>query len=85
MRLVLCRNIDICMMVAMNAKEREEADWEKLFKKADPGFKYLGTTRPTGSRMMLIEAEWEGPREGEVTKYSNQDDVDARLDEVSLF
>jgi hypothetical protein len=52
------------MMVAMNAKEREEADWEELFKKADPRFKYLGATRPTGSRMMLIEAEWEVTKEG---------------------
>jgi hypothetical protein len=51
------------MMVAMNAKEREEADWEALFEKADPGFKYLGAKRPTGSRMMIIEAEWEGSKE----------------------
>lgn len=51
-------------MVAMNAKEREEADWEELFKKADSRFKYLSATRPTGSRMMLIEAEWEGTEKG---------------------
>jgi hypothetical protein len=57
------RNIDICMMLAMNAKEREEADWEALFEKADPGLKYLGAKRPTGSRMMLIEAEWQGTKE----------------------
>ncbi|PVH73053.1 S-adenosyl-L-methionine-dependent methyltransferase [Cadophora sp. DSE1049] len=54
------RNLDICMMVAMNAKEREEGDWEALFQKADPRFKYLGAKRPDGSRMSLIEAEWIG-------------------------
>jgi len=59
----LFRNVDICMMVAMNAKEREEGDWEALFEKADPRFKYLGAKRPTGSRMMIIEAEWEGAKE----------------------
>lgn len=56
----LNRNLDICMMVAMNAKEREEGDWESLFIKADPRFKFLGVKRPAGSRMCIIEAEWEG-------------------------
>jgi len=56
----LGRNLDICMMVAMNAKECEEGDWEALFKKADPKFKYLGARRPEGSRMSLIEAKWTG-------------------------
>jgi hypothetical protein len=51
------------MMVAMNAKEREEGDWEALFEKADPRFKYVGAKRPDGSRMWLIEAEWEGSKE----------------------
>jgi hypothetical protein len=48
------------MMVAMNAKEREEGDWEALFQKADPRYKYLGARRPEGSRMCIIVAEWEG-------------------------
>lgn len=59
----LPRNIDICMMVAMNAKEREEADWQALFEKADPRYKYLGVTKPKNSRMWLIEAIWEGTKE----------------------
>jgi len=59
MYFVSCRNIDVCMMVAMNAKERE-GDWEALIKKADPRFKYLGAKRPKGSRMCIIEEEWEG-------------------------
>jgi hypothetical protein len=63
MYFVSCRNIDVCMMVAMNAKEREEGDWEALFQKADPRYKYLGAKRPEGSRMCIIEAEWEGGKE----------------------
>jgi hypothetical protein len=51
------------MMVAMNAKEREESDWQELFEKADPRFKYLGAKCPEGSRLWLIEAEWEGGKE----------------------
>jgi hypothetical protein len=47
------------MMVAMNAKERE-GDWEALIQKSDPRFKYLGAKRLKGSRMCIIEAEWEG-------------------------
>jgi hypothetical protein len=46
------------MMVAANAKEREEGDWRALFEKADPRFKYLGVKRPAGSRMALVEAAW---------------------------
>jgi hypothetical protein len=56
------------MMVAMNAKEREEGDWEALFEKADPRFKYLGAKRPEGSRMWLIEAEW-GRFKGKLGRY----------------
>lgn len=52
------------MMVAMNAREREEADWKALFEKADPRYKYLGAKRPEGSRMWLIEAVWEGEQTG---------------------
>jgi hypothetical protein len=35
------------MMVAMNAKEREESDWQALFEKADSRYKVFGskTTR----------------------------------------
>ncbi len=50
-------------MVTMNAKEREEADWEALFQRADPRFKYLGAKTPEGSRMSLIEVEWAGGKD----------------------
>jgi hypothetical protein len=61
--LKLRRNLDICMMITMNAKEREESDWQALFEKADPRFKYLGAKKPEGSWMWLIEAEWTGEKE----------------------
>jgi hypothetical protein len=51
------------MMIAMNAKEREDADWRALFEKADPRYKYLGAKLPEGSRMGLIEAVWKGEEE----------------------
>lgn len=57
---VICRNIDITMMVAMNAKEREEDDWAALLAAADPRYTHMGAKRPAGSRMMIIEAMWEG-------------------------
>jgi hypothetical protein len=50
------------MMVAMNAKEREESDWQALFEKADSRYKYLGAKRLEGSRMWLTEAMWQGDK-----------------------
>lgn len=54
------RNVDVAMLLTMNAKEREQADWQALFEKADARFKYLGARRPEGSHMWIIEAVWEG-------------------------
>jgi len=56
----ICRNLDILMMVAANAKEREQSDWQGLFEKADRRYKYIGAKRPEGSRLWIIEAVWEG-------------------------
>lgn len=57
------RNLDICMMVTKNSRERgerEEGDWRALFEQADSRFKYLGAKRPHGSRKSLVEAMWMG-------------------------
>jgi len=54
------RNIDITMMAALNAREREQGDWAILFSTADPRFKFLGARKPENSRMWIIEAVWEG-------------------------
>jgi hypothetical protein len=56
----MIRNIDITMMAAMNAREREQGDWAILFETADPKFKFLGARKPDDSRMWIIEAVWEG-------------------------
>jgi len=51
------------MMVAVNAKGREQADWQGLFEKADRRYKYLDAKRPEGSRLWIIEAVWVGEAE----------------------
>jgi hypothetical protein len=48
------------MLACMAGREREEKDWKTLFEKADPRFKFLGASLPSGSRLWLIEAEWTG-------------------------
>lgn len=54
------RNIDLTMMAALNAREREQGDFATLFSTADPKFKFLGARKPENSRMWIIEAVWEG-------------------------
>jgi len=44
----------------MSGHERGVDEWEELFKKADPRFKFLGAAPPQNSMMWLIEAEWTG-------------------------
>ncbi|KAI1448983.1 S-adenosyl-L-methionine-dependent methyltransferase [Annulohypoxylon stygium] len=55
----LMRSMDLVMMTLLNAQEREEADFRKLFEEADKGFVFKGVTRPKNSRMSLIEAVWQ--------------------------
>ncbi|KAH8800400.1 O-methyltransferase [Xylogone sp. PMI_703] len=54
------RGLDTIMLACMSGRERQTSDWELLFKKADPRFKYLGARAPPRSRLWLIEAEWMG-------------------------
>lgn len=46
------------MMEFHNGKERDAADWRKLFHKADPRFEVLKITQPPGSRLGIIEVGW---------------------------
>jgi hypothetical protein len=48
------------MLACMSGRERVEGDWEILFKKADPRYKFLGASLAPRSRLWLIEAEWAG-------------------------
>ena len=51
------------MLEMLNAKERERADWEKLFNEADPGFRILGIKQPPAAKLGIVEAEWAGAEE----------------------
>ncbi|EPE27494.1 S-adenosyl-L-methionine-dependent methyltransferase [Glarea lozoyensis ATCC 20868] len=53
------RSMDLAMLQIQNSRERELQDWETLFVKADPRFKFLGVTQPKGSKLAIIEAIWE--------------------------
>ena len=44
----------------LNGKERDADEWAELFQKAGPGFKLVGISRTTKSRLALIQVEWTG-------------------------
>ncbi|GAB7347283.1 hypothetical protein MBLNU459_g3369t1 [Dothideomycetes sp. NU459] len=54
------RTMDLVMLSALNAREREVDEWEALFKEADERFIWKGASRPDGCKMWIIEAEWAG-------------------------
>jgi SAM-dependent methyltransferase len=55
----LLRTMDLTMLELHNGKERDDDDWRQLFNDCDPRFKYLGVTRPPGSRLAVVQAKWE--------------------------
>ncbi|OAL70068.1 hypothetical protein A7D00_5597 [Trichophyton violaceum] len=54
------RSMDLEMAFTFNSRERTLADWEALFKTADPGFVLKGVVNPPGSAMGILEFVWEG-------------------------
>ncbi|KAJ6259658.1 O-demethylpuromycin-O-methyltransferase [Drechslerella dactyloides] len=50
------RTLDMVMMMCLNALEREEGDWERLFAEADPRFRFDGVKQPPGCLMNIVEA-----------------------------
>ncbi|KAI1343218.1 S-adenosyl-L-methionine-dependent methyltransferase [Xylariaceae sp. FL0016] len=54
----LVRGMDLVMMTCLNAQERTEAEFRKLFELANKGFVFMGVTRPKDCRMSIIEAVW---------------------------
>ncbi|MCJ1246594.1 hypothetical protein MMC30_003803 [Trapelia coarctata] len=59
-----CRNMDVVMLMLLNAQERDEVQWANLFRRADERFRYLGARRPEGAVLSIIEVAWEGSLEG---------------------
>ncbi|PYH84529.1 O-methyltransferas-like protein [Aspergillus uvarum CBS 121591] len=53
------RDGDMIMFRLFNSKEREEADWIELFRKADSRFAKLRIWTPEEAWMAIIEAVWE--------------------------
>lgn len=49
---------DISMLAAHYAKERTVAEYEKIFKEADPNFHYIGTGRVDGAVQSTVEFEY---------------------------
>ena len=56
----LLRNLDLCMAVMFNSKERTVGEWEALFRGASDGFRFLGARRPEQGLLWIVEAEWAG-------------------------
>jgi hypothetical protein len=54
------RTMDLVMLTLLNAQERSEADFANLFGKVDKAFKFIGSRKPAGCRMSIVEAVWEG-------------------------
>ena len=50
--------MDLTMLSLFNAREREEAEWHVLFKKADERFTDIKIWVPNGATMAIIEARW---------------------------
>lgn len=64
----IIRTMDLVMLTLLNAQERTEGEFRKLFKDADPRFVFKGVTRPEGCRMSIVEAVWGGEDFGGETK-----------------
>ena len=53
------RSMDLTMMEMQNSLERELDDWERLFTGADSRFKFKGGKMPQGSRLWILESQWD--------------------------
>ncbi|KAI0465722.1 S-adenosyl-L-methionine-dependent methyltransferase [Xylaria cf. heliscus] len=54
------RSMDLTMTELQNSHEREVDEWAKLFKDTDTRFEFQGATRPPGSNLWILVAEWKG-------------------------
>ncbi|WPB02360.1 uncharacterized protein RHO25_006994 [Cercospora beticola] len=54
------RTLDLTMLTLFNAKVRELEDWKQLVATADSRFLISNITEPEGSRLSLIELQWQG-------------------------
>lgn len=50
--------MDMIMLSLFNSREREEADWRRLFHEADARFTKVKIWVPDGATLAIIEAVW---------------------------
>jgi hypothetical protein len=50
--------LDLTVWGLLNAKERTQEDWKKLFKKADESFDVKAFKKPEGAASTVIEVTW---------------------------
>ncbi|CAG8957889.1 hypothetical protein HYFRA_00000229 [Hymenoscyphus fraxineus] len=55
----IIRTMDLVMLTLLNATERSEGQYKKLFESVE-GFRFGGVRRVEGCRMSVVEAVWEG-------------------------
>ncbi|CAG8975447.1 hypothetical protein HYALB_00004761 [Hymenoscyphus albidus] len=55
----IIRTMDLVMLTLLNATERSEGQYEKLFESVE-GFRFGGVRRVEGCRMSVVEAVWDG-------------------------
>ncbi|KAL4910754.1 S-adenosyl-L-methionine-dependent methyltransferase [Aspergillus multicolor] len=58
MKEMAVRDMDLIMLTLCNSREREEADWVELFKKADSRFSNVKMWTPPGAALSIIEVVW---------------------------
>lgn len=72
------------MLTLLNAKERSKDDFATLFETANPGYRFLGVTRPEGCRMGIVEAVWEGEDfGGDVADLEKVETVSSEIKDIS--
>lgn len=56
----IMRTMDLIMLTLLNAQERTEEEFRRLFARVDERFRFVGVTRAEGCRMSIVEAVWDG-------------------------
>ena len=55
----LASAMDLNMLLLLNARERDEAQWRGLLREADERFRWVGVRRAEGSALAVVEAVWD--------------------------
>ncbi|KAF1992194.1 S-adenosyl-L-methionine-dependent methyltransferase [Aulographum hederae CBS 113979] len=75
-------SMDLIMLSIVNARERDVEGWRELFREADPGFRFLGATKPKGNMVWIMEAVWDPEGDVHVEWSAAESTPKDRVDEV---